>query len=98
MGSLVRHNLEMMSRKHLWIRQLSQSSILEQENRLELPKRILTMTKKINIDPINRKNVNKNDDPMKDAIKMGRDIAIEQCIGHSTQVVKNSVFNKKVGK
>jgi len=54
MGSLVRHNIEMMSHKHLWIKQLSSSAILENENRQELPKRIQAMTKKAVLE--NRKN------------------------------------------
>ena len=95
MGSLVRHNLEMMSRKHLWIRQLSSSAILEPENREELPKRIQSMTKKTNLDPMHRKG-NNNNDPMKESMAMGKDLAVEQCIGHSMQLIKNAAFNSTI--
>eukprot|EP01084_Bolivina_argentea_P290562 499121_1 len=95
MGSLVRHNLEMMSRKHLWIRQLSSSAILEPENREELPKRIQSMTKKTNLDPMHRKGNDKSD-PMKESMAMGKDLAVEQCIGHSIQLIKNAAFNSTI--
>eukprot|EP00483_Globobulimina_turgida_P005737 UN05747 len=95
MGSLVRHNLEMMCRKHLWIRQLSSSAILEPENREEIPKRVLSMTKKTNLDPMHRKG-NQNNDPMKEAMAMGKDLAVEQCIGHSVQLIKNAAFNSTI--
>eukprot|EP00485_Elphidium_margaritaceum_P009315 CAMPEP_0202697608 /NCGR_PEP_ID=MMETSP1385-20130828/10933_1 /ASSEMBLY_ACC=CAM_ASM_000861 /TAXON_ID=933848 /ORGANISM="Elphidium margaritaceum" /LENGTH=369 /DNA_ID=CAMNT_0049354107 /DNA_START=82 /DNA_END=1191 /DNA_ORIENTATION=+ len=95
MGSLVRHNLEMMSRKHLWIRHLSTSALLEPENREELPKRIQAMTKKTNLDPMHRKG-NSNADPMKEAMSMGKDLAVEQCIGHSMQLIKNATFNTTI--
>merc|ERR1712228_384974 len=93
-GSLVRHNLEMMSRKHLWIRQLSSTAILETENREELPKRMQTMTKKINLDPMHRKG--DKADPMKESMQMGKDFAVEQCIGHSMQLIKNAAFNSTI--
>jgi len=97
MGSLVRHNLEMMSRKHLWIRQLSSTAILEPENRDELPKRITSMTKTTNLDPMHRKgNAGANADPMKESMAMGRDLAVEQCIGHSMQLIKNAAFNSTI--
>ena len=95
MGSLVRHNLEMMSRKHLWIRQLSSSAILEPENRDEIPKRITKMTKLTNLDPMHRKGNNKND-PMKESMAMGKDLAVEQLIGHSMQLIKNAAFNSEI--
>jgi COP9 signalosome complex subunit 5 len=99
MGSLVRHNLEMMSRKHLWIRHLSASAILEPENRDELPKRIQTMVKATNrnAEPMHRKgNASAKTDPMKESMAMGRDLAVEQCIGHSTQLIKNAAFNSTI--
>jgi len=95
MGSLVRHNLEMMSRKHLWIRQLSSSAILEPENREEIPKRIQKMTKMTNLDPMHRKGNDKND-PMKESMAMGKDLAVEQLIGHSMQLIKNAAFNSEI--
>jgi len=93
MGSLVRHNLEMMSRKHLWIRNLSSTAILESENREELPKRILSLTKQQG----NRKS-KKKDITLKERVNIAKDIAIEQCIGHSSQLVKNVVFNSSITK
>merc|ERR1712154_548084 len=93
-GSLVRHNLELMSRKHLWIRQLTSTAILETENREELPKRMQTMTKKINLDPMSRKG--DKADPMKESMQMGKDFAVEQCIGHSMQLIKNAAFNATI--
>ncbi len=74
MGSLVRHNLEMMSRKHLWIRQLSSAAILEPENRMELPKRINTMAKKANSTQMGRGGKGgsrKRDDAFTEALQMG---------------------------
>merc|ERR1719204_7597 len=97
MGSLVRHNLEMMSRKHLWIRQLSSTAILEPENRDELPKRITSMTKTTNLDPmLVQGNACANADPMKESMAMGRDLAVEQCIGHSMHLIKNAAFNSTI--
>jgi len=97
MGSLVRHNLEMMSRKHLWMRQLSTAAIMEPENRDELPKRIQRLTKSANLDPMHRKgNTTANSDPMKESMAMGRDLAVEQCIGHSMQLIKNAAFNSTI--
>jgi len=99
MGSLVRYNLEMMSRKHLWIRQLSSSTILETENRNELPKRIQTMNKKFSNAPRssgNNQNKRGGDD-YDEASNMSRDIAMEQCLGQGSQLIKNTIFNAQLG-
>jgi len=94
MGSLVRHNLEMMSRKHLWIRHLSSTAMLEPETRIELPKRINALTKgTTDQSSFNRKAVKKAEDSLAETINIGRDIAVEQCVGNSAQLVKNVVFN-----
>jgi COP9 signalosome complex subunit 5 len=92
MGSLVRHNLQMMSRKHLWIRHLSSSSLMEPENREELPKRINTMNKMFNPNEMGRRSAGKSNS-LQESMDMGRDIAIEQCLGHASQIVKNFAFN-----
>jgi len=94
MGSLVRHNLEMMSRKHLWIRHLSSTAMLEPETRIELPKRINGLTKgSSDQSSFNRKAVKKAEDNLSETINISRDISVEQCIGNSAQLVKNVVFN-----
>jgi COP9 signalosome complex subunit 5 len=94
MGSLVRHNLEMMSRKHLWIRHLSSSAIMEPESRSELPKRIATASDGI-VDPKSKRG-RKSEEAVAESIGLGRDIAIEQCIGHSTQLIKKTIFNTAI--
>lgn len=71
MGSLVRYNLEVMSRKHLWIRHLSSTAILEPENREELPKRIANMTKKSPGETFRSRKSNKKDEnPLNETSKL----------------------------
>ncbi|ETO27948.1 hypothetical protein RFI_09183, partial [Reticulomyxa filosa] len=128
MGSLVRHNLEMMSRKHLWIRHLSSTAILEPENRTELPKRINALTKGTTDQSLSRRSTKKSEEALAESLNIryffclllffsiylsfslasiflqegivcviSRDIAVEQCIGNSGQLVKNVVFNASLG-
>jgi len=96
MGSLVRHNLEMMSRKHLWIRHLSSTAVLEPENRTELPKRINALTKGTGDQSMNRKSTKKSEETLAETLNISRDVAVEQCIGNSGQLVKNVVFNSTI--
>eukprot|EP01084_Bolivina_argentea_P290563 499123_1 len=92
MGSLVEHNLKMMNRKHLWIKQLSSNVMLEDENKEELPNRIGNVVKRM------ESGIGKGKDKidMEEAMKIGTDIVIEQCIGHSMQLNKNQAFNSEL--
>ena len=40
--------------------------------------------------------INSNNDPMKESMAMGKDLAVEQCIGHSMQLIKNAAFNSTI--
>eukprot|EP00823_Brevimastigomonas_motovehiculus_P003045 TRINITY_DN1826_c0_g2_i1.p1 TRINITY_DN1826_c0_g2~~TRINITY_DN1826_c0_g2_i1.p1 ORF type:complete len:345 (-),score=54.62 TRINITY_DN1826_c0_g2_i1:226-1260(-) len=84
--------LDIMSRNSLWIRVLASSSILEQEYRQRFTQRVQTMTDRLGTHPQTRSSEPKDSESLQ-AAQASTELAIEQCKGQSSQVLKELVFN-----
>mmetsp|Transcript_7466 Transcript_7466/g.8472 ORF Transcript_7466/g.8472 Transcript_7466/m.8472 type:complete len:344 (+) Transcript_7466:24-1055(+) len=104
MSSLGKRMVDIMSRNNLWIRVLSSSAVMEPENRRGFPDRAGAMTTKLNSASdshhsgafARRGRGQKGGEQNKElnqAAKEASDLAIEQCAGHSSQIVKDFLFN-----
>jgi COP9 signalosome complex subunit 5 len=106
-SELGRAMLDILARKHSWIRVLASSAILEPENRAQLNDRMTNLSKQIELSSSSLKNNNSGafmrvvkssdsasrEDALEQASLQSMDIASEQSEGLSKQVFKDRIFN-----
>mmetsp|Transcript_2344 Transcript_2344/g.3165 ORF Transcript_2344/g.3165 Transcript_2344/m.3165 type:complete len:348 (+) Transcript_2344:27-1070(+) len=102
MSQLGNQFLDIMSRNNLWVRVLSSSSVMEQENRERCAERILKATDSIGgpalARGVGRRRGGAGGDEtgqtkLSESALACSELAVEQCCGHISQVSKNLVFN-----
>jgi hypothetical protein len=102
MSTLGNQFLDTMSRNNLWVRVLSSSSIMEEENRSRCAERILKNAGDMTAGAAGAryggggggfKGGKKGDSKLAEAAQACSELATEQCCGHFSQISKNLIFN-----
>jgi len=102
MSSLGSKLLDIMSRNNLWVRVLSSSSVMEPENRQRFAERVRKSSDKLNTVDVSggggrlgyysHRKKGKHDE-FAEVTQSCAELAVEQCKGHSSQILKDVLFN-----
>jgi len=98
MSTLGLKALNVMAKSNLWVRVLSSTAMLDAENRTQFPERVGKAADKLAQAAIQAESgTNARGNKAKDALAQGvqscSELAIEQCKGHCSQLVKDIIFN-----
>ncbi|SPQ95850.1 MPN domain-containing protein [Plasmodiophora brassicae] len=95
--------LDVLSRKHLWMKVLSSSSIMDPENRQRFPDRIAVINAKLESVDLQtiagrpRKGKSSSKDHtghLVQAVESASELSFEHCHGHCSQIMKALLFNR----
>lgn len=100
--------LDVLSQKHLWIKVLSSSSIMDSENRQRLSSRIAAIVSKLNsvdCEPRHSSTIvsgrsrtvpcNRTEGQLLEATQTATELSVEHCHGHCSQIMKALLFNNR---